>query len=103
MPGLCDLKLRLGIPSNDRQKDEILVLLLGRAGAWAKEYCRLADGEESAVADAVVEMAAHDYALLGAEGVDSRTLSGLAERYAPDYPEHIMAQLRRRRRIGVPS
>ena len=103
MPGLGELKLRLGISANDRQKDELLVLLLGRAGAWAREYCRLAAGEDEALAPTVVEMAAHDYALLGAEGVGSRSLSGLAESYLPDYPEHIMAALRAHRRIGVPS
>ena len=103
MPGLSELKLRLGIPASDRQKDELLVLLLGRAGTWARGYCRLAEGEDGAIAGAVVEMAAHDYALLGAEGVGTRTLSGLSESYHPDYPEHIMAALRASRRIGVPS
>ena len=103
MPGLAELKLRLGISANDRQKDDLLVLLLGRAGAWARDYCRLAEGEDEAIAATVVEMAAHDYGVLGAEGVERRTLSGLTETYQPDYPEHIMAALRAHRRIGVPS
>ena len=103
MPGLSELKLRLGINANDRQKDEILVLLLGRAGTWAREYCRLADGEDGALAPIIVEMAAHDYGVLGAEGVERRTLSGLSESYTPDYPEKIMSALRRFRRMGVPS
>lgn len=103
MPGLSELKLRLGIAANDRQKDELLVLLHGRAGAWARDYCRLAEGGDEALAPIVVEMAAHDYALLGAEGVSRRDLSGLTESYLPDYPENIMAQLRTHRRIGVPS
>lgn len=103
MTGLRELKLRLGIAVSDRQKDELLVLLLERAASYARGYCRLAEGEEGALSDAVVEMAAHDYALLGAEGVDHRTLSGLSESYAPQYPENIVAQLRRHRRIGVPS
>ena len=103
MPGLAELKLRLGISANDRQKDELLVLLLGRAGAWARDYCRLAEGEDGAIGATVVEMAAHDYGVLGAEGIGSRALSGLSESYLPDYPEHIMAALRAHRRIGVPS
>ena len=102
MPGLGELKLRLGISANDRQKDELLVLLLGRAGEWARNYCRLAEGEDDALSGAVVEMAAHDYGVLGAEGVERRTLSGLSESYLPDYPEHIMAALRAHRRAGVP-
>ena len=103
MPGLVELKLRLGIPATDRQKDELLVLLLDRAEAWAKDFCRT-DGEAGAsLAGITVEMAAHDYGVLGAEGVERRTLSGIAESYRPDYPEHIMSALRRLRRIGVPS
>ena len=102
MAGLGDLKLRLGIAAADRTKDELLRALVGRAQAWARDFCRL--GESDALPDGVaVEMAAHDYAALGAEGVESRSISGLSEKYAPEYPERIMSSLRRVRKIGVPS
>lgn len=102
--GLSELKLRLGIPSRDREKDELLALLLGRAEAWARDFCHLGDADEAEfLSDITVEMAAHDYCLLGAEGIGTRSLSGLSESYRPDYPEHIMARLRAHRRMGVPS
>ena len=100
MPGLDKLKLRLGVGAHDRSKDALLISLLEAAGAWAKEYCRT-DG--AIPEDIVVSMAAHDYGVLGAEGIERRGVSGLSESYLPDYPEQIMVQLRRFRRIGVPS
>lgn len=103
MTGLDELRLRLGIPSPDRSKDALLSLLIGNAVAWAKDFCRMDDGEAEAITDIIVAMAAHDYAILGAEGVGTRSLSGITESYRPDYPEHIMARLRAHRRMGVPS
>ena len=99
MAALNELKLRLGVDSADRSKDAILTALLERAGEWAANFCRTEDVPEAIV----VEMAAHDHALLGAEGVGSRSVSGLSESFEPDYPEHVMSALRRIRRIGVPS
>ena len=99
MAALNELKLRLGVAASDRSKDALLTALLDRAEAWAKDFCRT----ESVPQALAVEMAAHDYGCLGAEGVASRSLSGLSESFRPDYPERIMSALRRLRRIGVPS
>ncbi len=103
MTGLGELKLRLGIPSAEREKDELLCLLLRRAEAWARDFLRCGDTLPGICPDIIVEMAAHDYALLGAEGIKARSLSGLSESFAPGYPEHIMARLRAHRRMAVPS
>lgn len=103
MKELDELKLRLSIPAKEHEKDAILSLLLRRAGAWARDFTRCGDDVTGPDSDIVVEMAAHDYALLGAEGVKGRSLSGLSESYAHDYPEHIMARLRAHRRMAVPS
>ena len=99
MTALDELRLRVGAAASDRANDALLFSLLDRAEAWAKDFCRT-DGVPRGI---VVEMAAHDYALIGAEGVASRGASGLNETYLPDYPERVMSALRRLRRPGVPS
>ena len=103
MTGLDELKLRLGIAPDEHERDAILSQLLCRAEAWARDFMRCGDTPYEICADIIVDMSAHDYALLGAEGVRSRSLSGLSESYAPGYPEHIMARLRAHRRMAVPS
>ena len=102
MRGLDKLKLRLGIAACDREKDELLALLLDRAEARCADYCRLEKGDAS-IADIALEMAACDYGELGSEGVSDRNVSGLSEKYPHSYPDAILAALRRLRRPGVPS
>lgn len=103
MTGLDELKLRLQIAPAEHEKDALLSLLLRRAEAWAKDFLRCGDTSPEICADIIVDMAAHDFALLGAEGIKARSLSGLSESYDPGYPEHIMAYLRAHRRLAVPS
>ena len=102
MPALNELKLRLGVAPSDRSKDELLSLLIERAREYAKAFCR-AEGDGDIPDSLAVEMAAHDYGTLGAEGIESRSASGLSERFRPDYPERVVRELRRLRRIGVPE
>lgn len=103
MTKLDELKLRLEIAPAEHGKDALLIQLLTRAEAWAVDFLRCDDISGQLGTDIIVDMAAHDYALLGAEGIRTRSLSGLSESFVPDYPERIMARLRAHRRLAVPS
>ncbi len=95
------LKLLLGIPSDNGEKDDLLRLLLEQARGYLLTYCRRDTADES-MTPLIVQMAAEDYGRLGGEGVSFRTASGASESYRGEYSPRIIAALRRLRRMGGP-
>lgn len=100
MAYISDLKIILDIPPEDLSRDCVLDFLLESARSYILSYCRI-DELDGVLASCAVSMAAEDYGTLGGEGLDSRTVSGIAEHYRPRYSEKILDVLKRYRRPGV--
>ena len=102
MTGVRELKLLLDIPTEETEKDELLLALLEHAAEYAKNYCHV-ESLDPFLDSLTVRMAAQDYEHIGAMGLDRRTFSGLSETYLPAYSDVIMSALRSKRRPGVIS
>ncbi len=77
----------------DETEKESLALLLGEAKEYLRLTCRLPAGEE--VPDALLSrMVREDYARLTAEGTESRSISGVTERYLTDYSDAVQRGIR---------
>ena len=100
MTGVRELKLLLDIPTEETEKDELLLALLEHAAAYAMGYCHV-ESLDPFLSSLTVRMAAEDYERLGAAGLDRRTFSGLSETYLPAYSDRVISALRTRRRPGV--
>ena len=67
---------------------ETLSRLLYEAEAYVRFVCRLSEAES--IPDALLSrMVREDYARLTAEGVESRAVSGVTERYLADYSDAV--------------
>jgi len=96
------MRVRLGLRADDGSMDEVIETLLAEAEAYAKDYCRLREGET--VPDYLcAQMCAEAYGQLGGEGLSARTLSGMAEYYRGQYSDEILAQLRAMRHPANPG
>lgn len=84
----------------DTSKDALLTELISGAEEFAKTYCNNAD-VVSLVGAAIVQMVVYAYNRIGSEGLTSENYSGVAFGYTDGYPDDIMKQLRRYRKIGV--
>ena len=89
------MKLLLGI--GDASKDTLLSLLLATAEDEAKDYTN----NENISENLIVQMAIYKYNRLGTEGLNSENYSGVSFNYMSDYPETIVKQLRRFKKLGV--
>ena len=88
------MKLLLGL---DASKDTLLSLLLSQAEDEAKDYTN----NENISDNLIVQMAIYKYNRLGTEGLNSENYSGVSFNYLNDYPENIVKQLRRFKKLGV--
>ena len=88
------MKLLLGL---DASKDTLLSLLLSQAEDEAKDYTN----NENISENLIVQMAIYKYNRLGTEGLNSENYSGVSFNYMSDYPETIVKQLRRFKKLGV--
>lgn len=91
---LEEIKLLLGL---DASKDTLLSLLLSQAEDEAKDYTN----NENISENLIVQMAIYKYNRLGTEGLNSENYSGVSFNYMSDYPETIVKQLRRFKKLGV--
>ena len=92
------VKLLLNI--TDTSKDALLGELISDAEEFAKTYCNNAD-VVSSVGAAIVQMVIYAYNRIGSEGLTSENYSGVSFAYTEGYPDDILKQLRRFRKIGV--
>ena len=89
------LKMLLGI--DDASKDTRLSLLLEQAEDEAIAYTN-----NNNIADnLIIQMAIYKYNRLGTEGLNSENYSGVSFNYMDDYPENLVKQLRRFKKLGV--
>ena len=85
----------LGI--DDASKDTRLSLLLEQAEDEAIAYTN-----NNNIADnLIIQMAIYKYNRLGTEGLNSENYSGVSFNYMDDYPENLVKQLRRFKKLGV--
>lgn len=100
MDSLRTVKLLLGMPADDASKDELLRLLIDRAG---REITALLHRETvpMRLEHLVPEAAVIYYNRLGTEGEASRSEGGASVSFEAGLPESIMAQLRPYRLAGV--
>lgn len=92
---LENIKLLLGI--KDASKDNVLMLLLQSCINEAKNYTHndsIVDYE-----NVIDDMVVYRFNLLGTEGLDAETYSGVHFEYSADYPESILRQLRSHRKV----
>ena len=92
---LENIKLLLGI--KDASKDNVLMLLLQSCINEAKNYTHndsIVDYE-----NVIDDMVVYRFNLLGTEGLDAETYSGVRFEYSADYPESILRQLRSHRKV----
>ena len=88
------MKLLLGL---DASKDTLLQVLLTQAQDEAIDYTN----NENVSSSLIIQMAIYKYNRLGTEGLNSENYSGLSFNYMDDYPETIVRQLKRFKRLGV--
>lgn len=92
------IKILLGIADEDASKDELLNLLISNAKAFAISFCGY--DEYTSKLDAVVmKMVLEDYNRMGAEGISSRSFSGVSESYSDDYSTGIYTLLKRFKKV----
>ena len=89
------MKLLLGI--GDASKDTLLSLLLEQAKDEAIAYTN----NEELAENLIVQMAIYKYNRLGTEGLNSENYSGVSFNYMSDYPDNLVKQLRRYKKLGV--
>jgi len=92
---LEQMKLLLGI--GDASKDTLLSLLLEQAKDEAIAYTN----NEELAENLIVQMAIYKYNRLGTEGLNSENYSGVSFNYMSDYPDNLVKQLRRYKKLGV--
>ena len=88
------MKLLLGL---DASKDSLCQVLIQQALDEAIAYTNNEDVAENLI----VQMAIYKYNRLGTEGLNSENYSGVSFNYLNDYPENIVKQLRRFKKLGV--
>ena len=88
------MKLLLGL---DASKDTLCQVLIQQALDEAIAYTNNEDVAENLI----VQMAIYKYNRLGTEGLNSENYSGVSFNYLNDYPETIVKQLRRFKKLGV--
>lgn len=92
---LEDIKLLLGITSTE--KDKLLKLLINLATEDARTISRRQDVTE--LESIITQMVVFNYNRLGTEGLDSESYSGVSYSYSADYPENILRNLKRFRKL----
>lgn len=85
---------------SDTSKDALLTELISDAEEFVANYCNSTAAVES-VGSAIVQMVVYAYNRLGSEGLTSENYSGVSFGYTEGYPDDILKQLRRYRKIGV--
>lgn len=88
------MKLLLGL---DASKDTLCQVLISQALDEAIAYTN----NENISDNLIVQMAIYKYNRLGTEGLNSENYSGVSFNYLNDYPENIVKQLRRFKKLGV--
>ena len=89
------MKLLLGI--KDASKDTLCQVLIQQALDEAIAYTNNEDVAENLI----VQMAIYKYNRLGTEGLNSENYSGVSFNYMSDYPDNLVKQLRRYKKLGV--
>lgn len=92
---LEDIKLLLGVTSTD--KDKLIKLLINLATEDARTISRRQDVTE--LESIIIQMVVFNYNRLGTEGLDSESYSGVSYSYSSDYPENILRNLKRFRKL----
>lgn len=85
----------LGI--DDASDDTKLSLLLEQAEDEAIAYTNNNDLADNLI----IQMAIYKYNRLGTEGLNSEGYSGVSFNYMSDYPDYIVKQLKRFKKLGV--
>ena len=105
MDRLEALQIMLDIDSSSEAAGKIrskLLLLLKMAEDEVREFCNYDGGEDlSRLDNIIIQMALIKYNRLGTEGLSAEGYSGASYSYENDYPEPIIAALRRNRRLRV--
>lgn len=94
---LENLKLLLGLGQSD---EALLNVLIKMCKNFAINYCNL-DSYETELDYIVQQMVCEKYSQLGAEGLESRSFSGVSESFFSNFSDGVLTALRRHRRIGV--
>lgn len=92
---LEDIKLLLGVTSTD--KDKLIKLLINLATEDARTISRRQNVTE--LESIIIQMVVFNYNRLGTEGLDSESYSGVSYSYSSDYPENILRNLKRFRKL----
>lgn len=93
---LTKIKILLGISNTD--KDGLLQVLIDDCMAFTVDYCNLL-AYDTKLDSVVSSMVMEKYNKLGAEGINSRSFSGISESYNNDYSEAIYRQLNKNRKL----
>ena len=92
------IKLLLNI--TDESKDALLFELIQRAEEFIINYTNNEDCLEN-LRGTKIAMVIYDYNRLGTEGLSSENYSGVSFTYSDGYPEDIMRQLKKFRKVKV--
>ena len=95
---LEEIKLLLNI--TDVSKDALLAKLIENAEEFITNYTNNEDALDHLQGTLTV-MVIYDYNRLGTEGLASESYSGVAFSYLESYPEDILRQLRKFRKVKV--
>jgi hypothetical protein len=93
---LDTIKILLGITDTD--SDALLNVLIANAQDFIVDYCNLS-AYDTALDNIAVKMVIEQYNKRGAEGISSKSYSGISESYTNDYSPTIYTQLNKHRRI----
>lgn len=92
------IKLLLNI--TDESKDALLMELIDKAEEFILNYTNNPDCLDS-LRGTKSSMVIYDYNRIGTEGLKSENYSGVAFSYLESYPEDILRQLRKFRKVKV--
>lgn len=100
MDNLEKTKIIIGLEIDDTTKDTVLTLLLEQAASEFLQYTNRDEIPDKAN-NVIVDMAVVKYNLLGTEGLESQSYSGMSENYGQYSPQLIKALNRYRRLIAI--
>lgn len=75
-----------------------LEVLIDQAKVFATDYCNLAEYSQD-LDSVVILMVQENYNRISAQGVSSRSYSGISERYLNDFSDTVYKGLRKHRKI----
>lgn len=91
-------KIKLLLDITDTNSDALINVLIEEAQAFIMDYCTLT-AYDTALDNITIKMVLELYNKRGAEGINSKSYSGISENYTNDYSASIYTLLNKHRRI----